>query len=158
MSQHVFHSTLLTKQAVRVQAGWDRPLQYYYLVVETVCDKEEEEKVICASPLGRGWHNVDAIQTALDQLGIAIPRGYLKEVWFDGSLNVGNKRKSWNKRSPLRHRRRLYMPFNKPRIKRILTHAAYAQRYLSPMFRGDELQMGLFKLELQQNYPQFRPQ
>ncbi|MBO3273087.1 hypothetical protein [Hymenobacter defluvii] len=151
MSQHIFQATS-GSQAVRVQAGWDRPLQHYYLLVETVCEKEEDETYLFVSDLGDGLP-VEAIQPALKELKITPPKGFLKEVCFDGEVNMGNKCKNWDRRTSARHRRRPLNLLNRPRVTLLLRKSGYAERFFARFTRDNRPDLLIFLWQLAEQYP-----
>ena len=84
MSQHVF-KTKYKNRPVMVLAGWDRPLQGFFLVVSRVNAKGREEGCVFSNLECQESHpkSFDPFRAKLQNLGIEIP---------DGRENCGNKR------------------------------------------------------------------
>ena len=104
MSQHIFSATSATNRPLRVMAGWDPPLQRYFLDVELSDAGDEEDEYLFTSMreaeyLRRSMRLQD-IQMHLDAFQITPPTGYIAELQSEeGSprdgLN-GSKRKIWS--------------------------------------------------------------
>lgn len=93
MSQHVF-KTRHEGFPVTVIMGWDRPLHYFFLVIERDDAGDDEEAFLYSNlneptPFGM---SLDYYQGVLARLGIGVPRQMLVEVARDGRENVGNRR------------------------------------------------------------------
>jgi hypothetical protein len=92
MSQHFFETTYLN-EPVRIMMGWDRPLQYYFLLIEKLTS-DEEERII--------WSNLDHFTafearslenylSVLNGLCIGVPEQMIAEIHADAAANCGNK-------------------------------------------------------------------
>lgn len=101
MSQHTVVAKYEGKD-VEVLAGWDQPLQRFFLVIEYVNDEDIPED----NPEGIVYSNLydeallkdvnaeksfEYFKSKLMELGIVIPVSMIDEVEEDGRLNVGNK-------------------------------------------------------------------
>lgn len=89
MSQHhyfVMHSGEMT----HVLMGWDKPLQYFFMVIEKESDLEEPfwSNLNCDSPFQK---NLIYYRQVLDELQIVIPGEMLEEIERDAMSNIGNK-------------------------------------------------------------------
>jgi hypothetical protein len=97
MSQHIFRGRTSSGQLVEILCGWDRPLQYHHLTIETVCLNPDEDRVIYTNLQERDPAlNVDDIEAKCIELGIAIPAGLLAALDQDEVENVGNGRRDWD--------------------------------------------------------------
>lgn len=97
MSQHTFHAKTGDGQEVSVLAGWDRPLQGFFLVIERI--KRPGDYLFCnldvpasvpAHP--KTW---DYFQAELDRLCIAMPKGLMQALLADKQRDAGNSKKHW---------------------------------------------------------------
>jgi len=97
MSQHTFLTTC-NGQPVRVLLGWDRPLQYHFLVVEytdrpggdpACCDGEPFVYSNLDDPNAIGA-DLDYYVGILGSLGITVPQSMIDQVRLDGEFNRGN--------------------------------------------------------------------
>lgn len=101
MSQHFlkfFHAP--TGCVVRVQHGWDRPLQGFYLVVQkddqTALPDDDEgilySNLFCVGhPPDQGYYREVA-----KQLGLPIPEEIWRAAYLDSQHNVVNKQAFYN--------------------------------------------------------------
>lgn len=94
MSQH-FLKTSHGDQAITILAGWDRPLQGYFMVIELDgCTNEYEDPCYLYNNLD---HHVShpptfaPFQEVLDAFGIHVPEEMVREIIADGMVNMGNK-------------------------------------------------------------------
>ncbi|WP_321967031.1 hypothetical protein [Burkholderia cepacia] len=80
---------------MRIQAGWDRPLQHYYLVVELVEPTEADGEGYLYSNLddAAAWGCGDFayFERVLQGLGIRVPTALLAGVRSDREDNVSNR-------------------------------------------------------------------
>lgn len=100
MSRHTFHTTHLGRP-IEVSAGWDRPLQGFFLTVIYTDDLANNAAYEYA------FNNLDAevawpprFRTFLDvleNLKIGIPSEMSADIKADGAANMGNKIRNWNK-------------------------------------------------------------
>ena len=108
MSQHKF-SSLKDGKRIEVMAGWDRPLQYVFLTVEsTLVEPEgletmpEAEQLAFAERLDEEseWlfnnlltpiKKAEEVGMILRKLEIPIPEGFEAAIAADEQANVGNK-------------------------------------------------------------------
>ena len=89
MSQ-VFFNCECKGQRARVQAGWDRPLQYYHLTVFNL-DADEDDDESCFyndldDPNCFAKKDVEQLRPILDALGIEAPEGF----WERCAQQLGN--------------------------------------------------------------------
>ncbi len=94
MSQHVF-KTILNDQEIAVLAGWDRPLQGFFLVIERIDHGDRDDDPYLFSNLDiRESHpkSFECFRNVLDEFGIAVPEEMIDEILRDGAVNMGNKR------------------------------------------------------------------
>jgi hypothetical protein len=105
MSQHILN-TVCQGRPVRVMLGWDRPLQYFFLLVEAL-DEEwaaEHDSSIETDVNGFVYCNLDddSVPETVDEqltyfsgrlveLGIAVPESVVTNVEADRRNNVGNR-------------------------------------------------------------------
>ena len=87
MSQHYFDTVAKDKE-LRILAGWDRPLQGFFVVV---MDSDGE---VLASNLERPVSHpkdFNALLPLLDQFGVVLPPEMVEEIIDDGASNMGNR-------------------------------------------------------------------
>jgi hypothetical protein len=85
MSQRIIHY-----YNVRAQAGWDRPLQYLYLVVE---DTEAETFIFSNLDRVNPGMTISEIRTTLKRYNVPVPvtpRHFLADLEADRRNNAGN--------------------------------------------------------------------
>ena len=92
MSQHIFeteHDGGLRK----VFAGWDRPLQGFYMTIEnTTPDEDTDEVFIFNNLVLKDSHpTFEPFIHALVDLGLVIPKEMIDEIVADGKVDIGNK-------------------------------------------------------------------
>ncbi|WP_396334093.1 hypothetical protein [Burkholderia anthina] len=96
MSSHT-HRTSHRGRAVRIQAGWDRPLQQYYLIVEILNPAEadaEEDGYLYSNLSDQGaWgcRDLSYFERKLTELGLIVPSALLDGVRADCANNVSNR-------------------------------------------------------------------
>ena len=93
MSQHYFDTTI-GGEAVTVMMGWDRPLQGYFMLIEST----QREGYIYSHLQDIDLVKCDGFASSIDyfidkmrELGVAVPSRMLAEVGADGESNVGNR-------------------------------------------------------------------
>ena len=93
MYQHYF-DTSLGDEPITVMLGWDRPLQGYFMLIESTqrdgyiySNLEDIELVKC----GGFASSLDYFIDKMRELGVAVPSRMLAEVGADGESNVGNR-------------------------------------------------------------------
>jgi len=96
MSQHWFFCTTEKHGEVGVLAGWDRPLQGFFLTIELVkgLDGKDSEDEFLYSNLDDTVSHPKAFgpfDEVLARFGIKIPEQMRKEIVRDGVMNTGNK-------------------------------------------------------------------
>lgn len=90
MSQRTF-----TRGNLSVFAGWDRPLQYFFVVVERVDakDDDEDEGYVFSNlrdrPPGKAGMTLDEIKTVLSQNNITPPTTFYADLERDRTNNDG---------------------------------------------------------------------
>lgn len=99
MSKHIFR-TQLESQPIEIQMGWDKPMQWYYLVISPICndgrlcdpiysnlDEEHPEKL----PLRYFWE-------LLQKFGIIPlpPDKMFDAILQDGLSNTANQRTEYS--------------------------------------------------------------
>lgn len=97
MSQHSFKTTH-RELPITVLLGWDRPLQYFFMVIENTAPdddgQEEQDDGYLYSNLNDkhpfGMCLAD-YQAKLAELGITVPAEMFIRVGRDRLLNVGNR-------------------------------------------------------------------
>ncbi|AOZ11118.1 hypothetical protein [Cupriavidus malaysiensis] len=94
MSQHHF-ATTHNDRRIQVNLGWDRRLQYFFMVIDYVDRMEERD--------GEGYLyssldednafqlGLEYFEAKLGELGITVPRSMFEEVRSDATKNVGNR-------------------------------------------------------------------
>lgn len=108
MSQHKFVTQHPAHGRVEVLAGWDRPLQGYFMVVEKMdVDEDAEEEAYVYSnladpnlPVGGMADSFTYFVEVLARLGIRLPARMIADVMADGRENVGNKTRDWSDYTP----------------------------------------------------------
>lgn len=104
MSQHFLRTLLPDGRPVKIQTGWDRPLQGYYLVVERLDaseDADDDEIYLFSNLLHmpRGVSHPKTMLSFVDrlkQIGLALPIPVLAELEDDRVTNAGNKAVIWS--------------------------------------------------------------
>ncbi|MDC5711130.1 hypothetical protein [Vibrio europaeus] len=89
MSQHTFKSNGLD-----VLCGWDRPLQGYFLVIES----ENQDEPLYSNLYEQNSHPecFDSYLSVLNRFGLVCPYGLLSRLEEDKVNNVGNESTEWN--------------------------------------------------------------
>ena len=99
MSHHIFQ-TALNGRPVTVDLGWDRPLQYVFMIVSSQDLKDhpdDDSSPYLYSNLNderlpiQGTQSVEYFQDKLIELGISVPSIMLKSVQDDQDQDLGNK-------------------------------------------------------------------
>lgn len=96
MSQHYF-STSFEGKPVTVLAGWDRPMQQFFLVIEDLnplVDASDEEVYIYSNLFDEkaARQEFSYFENKLVEFGISIPQAMKLQILSDRDLNVGNRR------------------------------------------------------------------
>ena len=93
MSQHFFETQYNGKK-VKVFAGWDRPLQGFFMMVEDLDASEGSDDPYIYNNLARKDSHPKTFEPfihVLVDLGIIIPKEMIDEIVADGIANMGNK-------------------------------------------------------------------
>lgn len=91
MSQHYFETTY-NGQPITIQMGYDRPIQYYFMVIE-ITGGEDDESLIYSNLDQSNPHpqTLAPYIQKLEEMGVTVPEEMLAEIAEDGANNVGNK-------------------------------------------------------------------
>lgn len=98
MSRHTFKTTH-DNRPVEVAAGWDRPLQGFYMTVLYTDSAKGAEYEYAFNNLETlsPWPKTFAVfAVELTKLGIELPKGMADDIIEDGRVNMGNKIKLWD--------------------------------------------------------------
>ncbi|HCM5830611.1 hypothetical protein [Klebsiella pneumoniae] len=92
MSRHYF-ATSHKGAPVTVYLGWDRPVQYFFLVIEKSAARVEEDDYLYSNlherdPFG---HGLDYYRDVLRHFQIVVPESMFTEVQRDADNHVGNR-------------------------------------------------------------------
>jgi hypothetical protein len=95
VSQHLFPAKY-KDQAMTVLAGWDRPLQQFFMVIEldAPTDDMTDEEVYLYSNLfdpNSVRKDLDYFTEKLKEFGITLPNLMLDEIRKDCAQNIGNR-------------------------------------------------------------------
>ena len=99
MSHHIFQ-TALNGRPVAVDLGWDRPLQYVFMIVSSQDPKDHQDddslpylysNLTDENLPIQGTQSVEYFHDKLIELGISVPSIMLKSVQDDQDQDVGNK-------------------------------------------------------------------
>ena len=98
MSQHHLETTR-RGEPITVTLGWDRPLQGYFMLIES-----DEADVYIYSNFedldlvvhGGFASSLEYFINKMRELGVTVPARMLTEVAADGELNVGNREVAYN--------------------------------------------------------------
>ena len=99
MSQHYFTCRISKSDSVTVLAGWDRPLQQYFLVITDDMPNSPFEEGIIYSNLqdpnepSTDW---DYFLGVLSEYGAELPDGFSEAIQSDRKMNAGNSVRSWD--------------------------------------------------------------
>lgn len=110
MSQHIFKA-VLNGEKIEVLAGWDRPLQGFFLVIERIGPADRPIGPYLFSNLDMGEphpKSFDYFRNVLDEFGIRVPQEMVDEIVRDGAVNKGNKRVIHEVRDGEHYRKVLY--------------------------------------------------
>jgi hypothetical protein len=110
MSQHVFNA-MLNGEKIEVLAGWDRPLQGFFLVIQRIDPGDRPIGPYLFSNLDMGEphpKSFDHFRNVLDEFGIRVPQEMVDEIIRDGAVNKGNKRVIHDVRDGEHYRKVLY--------------------------------------------------
>lgn len=94
MSRHIFE-TDYKGEKVQIVAGWDRPLQGFFMTIEKVAasNNDDDDNFIYNNLNEENSHprTFDPFIGVLVDLGINIPKQMIDEIVEDGIFNTGNK-------------------------------------------------------------------
>lgn len=92
MSQHIFKTTR-AGEPISVLLGWDRPLEYFFLVVEQLSVENNDEIYLYSNLDDPGAIDcsLDYFRQKLSELGISVPDSMFIEAESDRKHNVGNR-------------------------------------------------------------------
>ncbi|WP_299314796.1 hypothetical protein [uncultured Halomonas sp.] len=99
MSQHHYQTRDHAGDPVHVLAGWDRPLGYFFLVVERETPEGEAEEVY--SNLDDGGAGLSQVASfayyreVLARLGIEVPAAMIEAIEQDKAHGIGNRSEDW---------------------------------------------------------------
>lgn len=99
MSQHYLKARTNEGIEVLVTTGWDRPLGYFFLVVEPLDGDHEPLYSNLYDPIG-GFNqrdNFDYYQNKLKDMGIELPVEMVTDLNADKASDIGNKVVDWTK-------------------------------------------------------------
>lgn len=87
MNQHYFETAAKDRE-LRILAGWDRPLQGFFLVI-----MDSDGEVLASNLELPESHPKDfgVFQQMLDEYGIVLPAEMVDEIIDDGASNMGNR-------------------------------------------------------------------
>lgn len=93
MSRHTLETSADGGKPVRVLCGWDRPLQGYFLIVESLDDQDPGDSYLFDNLMLEHSHpkSFDGFYSVLRKMGIHVPEQLLTELYFDKEGNAGNK-------------------------------------------------------------------
>lgn len=103
MSRHTYTTTDQDLGRVQVAAGWDRPLQGFFMTVERLDAADDDEGAYAYSNLddeglaGTWGFSGDFgyFVGVARSLGIELPAPMVADVIADGAANAGNKCRDW---------------------------------------------------------------
>ena len=92
MSQHYF-STQLRGEAVTVLLGWDRCLQYHFMLVERDEPARDQEDYLYVNLDDANVFELDLpyFRQKLCDLGLQVPESMFEQVELDRLADVGNR-------------------------------------------------------------------
>lgn len=99
MSKHILRITSSFGVSVIVEAGWDRPLQGFFLQIQRIDVDPDDDDYFIFNNLDMDDPNprsFDIFDDVLDQLGIDLPLVMRAEILVDGARNEGNRTVRWN--------------------------------------------------------------
>lgn len=88
MSQHLF-TGLRQPRFHGVLMGWDKPLQYYFMVIYKTPD--DDTPFFSNLNLARECYTLAYYRAVLSRVSIELPEAYFDSVYMDGKRNEGNK-------------------------------------------------------------------
>lgn len=102
MSQHLFRMDHPKYGHLEVMAGWDRPLQGFFMSIELLDAPEDEDNCYLYSnlddenlPIGGFARSFDYFLPILQRLEINLPAEMIADIESDGRANMGNKQRNW---------------------------------------------------------------
>ncbi len=93
MSRHTFE-TNYKGEKIQVVAGWDRPLQGFFMTIEKITASDNDadnfilDNIIEENPYPQSFAPFIRVLT---ELNIAIPAQMIDEIIADSTANIGNK-------------------------------------------------------------------
>ncbi len=93
MSRHIFESEY-DGRAVRVTAGWDRPLQGFFMDVMALDPGDDLDNPYIYSNLDERLshpQSFEPFEKVLANMGIEVPAQMIAEIYMDGIQGVGVK-------------------------------------------------------------------
>jgi hypothetical protein len=96
VSQVKFKTPFIGKR-IEIMAGWDRPLQHYFLTIFNL--DEDEDEVYWSTldfPSDEDNHGTERLRRQLDSMGIPAPEGFWERVERqEGNVNHDFKDGAW---------------------------------------------------------------
>lgn len=81
-----------------VLTGWDRPLQYHFLLIEDITTPLDDEGIVFNNLHRRNpGMTLREIEDELNKLNIPIPPGLISDLKNDKITNVGNLTKDYGR-------------------------------------------------------------
>jgi hypothetical protein len=97
--KHIFSAPASDLRAVRIDCGWDRILEHFYLNIWKLGADGEQVEALYTSlsePRGGGLATVDEVIEKIDAQGAEAPEGFYEDLWFDQAFNESsNEVKMW---------------------------------------------------------------
>ncbi len=97
MSQHYFE-TKHREMPVTILMGWDRPLQGFFMVIESDRAGADDDDYIYSNLTDRELRSVRGLPDSLDhflaklaEFGLSVPQQMLREIRADAAADVGNR-------------------------------------------------------------------
>lgn len=95
MTRHIYTSVTRDGTPVTVTAGWDRPLQNYFLQIEENGDGDGKHEFNSLAYSQTQTRSFDPFFKELCSRGILVPVGFVEELELDKAQDIGNKVKNW---------------------------------------------------------------
>lgn len=100
MSQHIYRTKTKDGKEVDVFAGWDKPMQRFYLVIEEVGSDEDEpfySNLLDPEVENRNTsESFDYFLEVLNGFGIRVPEEMIKAIERDRIRNAVNEKTTWS--------------------------------------------------------------
>lgn len=92
MSRHIV-TTTYQNRPIEVVAGWDRPLQYYFLTIQflDIPEENDDQPGFLYSNLDDSPQDLPYYQAITTHYQIALPATFWSSIEEDGRLNRGNR-------------------------------------------------------------------